>query len=493
MHDTIRTILENFSLNIDLVALLPEIIVCGAGLLMLLIEPFLRGEKKQFIVHLAWFSLLLALISVYYVWQQRPSLPSLQFADSYLISGYSLLFKAIFLIGSLLTVFISTDFLKFKNVRDGEFYTLILFATFGMMIMAGAVDLIVLFVGLEIMSLCLYVLAGIFRRSVIANEASLKYFLMGAFASGFLMFGIAFIYGATGTTSILAIVQTSQIFSNTYLMIGASMVLIGLGFKVGLVPFHMWIPDVYTGSLTNVTAFMSAGPKAAAFAALFQVFMVALHSLKPEIEVVFWILSALTMTLGNILAISQNDVKRMLAYSSIAHAGYVLIALVAFTPESASAALYYLLCYSVMNIGAFAILIMVESRDNSDTTFSSFAGMAARYPFLAVLLTVFMISLAGFPPTAGFIGKFLVFKSAVDTGSTSLIVLVILAVINSLISVYYYLRIVVVMFMVEPELEYRPIMSRPFMVIALILTVGGTLILGIYPQLFATFFNTPLQ
>ncbi len=492
MNEMIKTMLENFTLNIDFMSLLPEMIVCGMALLTLLIEPFLRGDRKQFVMHLSWFALVAALASIYFVWQQRPDLSAVQFADAYRVDSYSLLFKAIFLVGSLLTVLISSDFLKFKKVHDAEFYTLILFATFGMMVMSSAGDLIVLFIGLEIMSLCLYVLAGILRRDMASNEASLKYFLMGAFASGFLIFGIAFIYGATGTTSILAVINSSQVLSNTYLLIGAAMVLIGLGFKIGAVPFHMWVPDVYTGSLTSVTAFMSAGPKAAAFAAIFQVFIVTLQPLRGEIEVVFWILSALTMTLGNLLAITQNDVKRMLAYSSIAHAGYVLIALVASTSEATSAAMYYLLCYTVMNIGAFTVLIMVESRENSDTNFSSFAGMARKYPLLGIILTVFMLSLAGFPPTAGFMGKFLVFKSAIDTGSTSLLVLVVLAVVNSLISVYYYLRVVVVMFMVEPELEYRPVMIKTSVVIALILAIGGTLILGIYPQLFSFFFKTSL-
>ncbi|HEQ99798.1 MAG TPA: NADH-quinone oxidoreductase subunit N [candidate division Zixibacteria bacterium] len=492
MQETVKTILENFSLNIDLVALMPEIIICGMALVTMIVEPFLKGDSKKVVMHLAWLSIVAALVSIYFILASNPNLISLQFAEAYRIDRYSLLFKAIFLIGSLLTVFISSNFLKFKDVPDGEFYSLILLATFGMMNMASAGDLIVLFIGLEIMSLSLYVLAGILRRSVYANEASLKYFLMGAFASGFLIFGIAFIYGATGTTSIIDVIQSSEILSNTYLMIGAAMVMIGLGFKIGAVPFHMWIPDVYTGSLTSVTAFMSAGPKAAAFAAFFQVFVVALRPLQNELEVVLWILSALTMTLGNILAITQNDVKRMLAYSSISHAGYVLIALVAFTPAATSAGLYYLLCYTVMNIGAFTILIMVEARETSDTNFSSFAGMARRYPFLGILLTIFMISLAGFPPTAGFMGKFLVFKAAIDTGSTSLIVLVVLAVINSLVSVYYYLRVVVVMFMVEPELEYRPINFAAGIIAALIIAMGGTLLLGIYPQLFAFFLNTSL-
>jgi NADH-quinone oxidoreductase subunit N len=492
MQETIKSVLENFSLNIDYFALMPEIIICGVALLALLIEPFLKKEKKQFIMHLSWLSLLAALIAVYFVWNNRPEISILQFADTYRIDTYSLLFKAIFLVGSILTVFISSDYLRYRKNYDGEFYSLILFATFGMMLMSGAGDLIILFIGLEIMSICLYVLAGFFRGNILANEASLKYFLMGAFASGFLMFGIAFVYGATGSTSIVTVIQQSAISSNLYLMIGAVMILIGLSFKIGAVPFHMWVPDVYTGAPTNVTAFMSTGPKAAAFAAIFQVFIVAMLPLKSEIEVIIWIIAALTMTLGNILAISQNDVKRMLAYSSISHAGYVLIALVSFTSEATTAALYYLLCYTIINIGAFTVLIMVESRENSDTSFSSFAGMARKYPILGIILTIFMISLAGFPPTAGFMGKFLVFKAAINTGSTSLLVLVILAVINSLVSVYYYLRVVIVMFMVEPELEYRPVMIKPFILIALIISIAGTLLLGMFPQMFSFFLNSSL-
>lgn len=493
MQESIKTLFDNFSANIDLFTLLPEIIICGMALIVMLIEPFLKAEKKQAVMHLSWIAAVAALFSIYLIWNGNPDLPSIQFADAYRIDSYSLLFKAIFLIGALLTILISSNFLKFKNVADGEFYSLILLATFGMMNMASAGDLIVLFIGLEIMSICLYVLAGMLRHSLYSNEASLKYFLMGAFASGFLIFGIAFIYGATGSTSVLKVIQEPQILSNTYLLIGGALVMVGLGFKVGAVPFHMWVPDVYTGSMTNITAFMSAGPKAAAFAAFFQIFIVAYAVLKPEIQVVLWILSALTMTLGNILAITQNDVKRMLAYSSISHAGYVLIALTAFTPQAASAGLYYLLAYTVMNIGAFTVLIMVEARENSDTNFSSFAGLGRKYPFLGILLTIFMVSLAGFPPTAGFMGKFLVFRAAINTGMSSMIALVILAVVNSLISVYYYLRIVIVMFMVEPELEYRSINFNSGVTLALIITVGGTLLLGIYPQLFSFFLNASIM
>lgn len=488
----IETILHNFKLGIDYLALTPEIIVCAFALLTLLIEPFLKDGKKQLVMHLSWIALAAALISLFPVWKnlQGGSVP--QFSGTYVVNEFSVLFKAVFLIGSLLTVFISGDYLKFKKVRDGEFYSLILLATFGMMLLSSATDLIVVFLGIEIMSMCLYVLAGINRHEVTSNEASLKYFLMGSFASGFLIFGIAFIYGATGSTSIITAVQAAQVNSGTYLLIGACMVMIGFAFKVGAAPFHMWVPDVYTGSPTNVTAFMSAGPKAAAFAAFYQVYVVALNPVKSEIEVILWIIAAVTMTIGNILAITQNDVKRMLAYSSISHAGYVLIGLTTFTSQAATAALYYLLCYTVMNIGAFTILIMVESREKSDTYFSSFAGMGRKYPILGIILTIFMISLAGFPPTAGFMGKFLIFKSAIDTGSTSLIVLVVIAVINSLISVYYYLRIVIVMFMVEPELEYRPVALKPGLILSVVIALTGVLLLGMYPQLFGFFLNASI-
>lgn len=492
MEETLKAILNNFRLDVTLDLLWPELIVCGMALVTMIVEPFLKRDNKQPVIFLTWASLLAALIYVIMLVTSRTSTSDLMFSGTYLINTYSLMFKAIFLLGSLLTVFISSGYLKYKDAPDGEFYSLILFATFGMMLMASAADLIVLFIGLEIMSICLYVLAGFLRKDIISNEASLKYFLMGAFASGFLIFGIAFIYGGTASTSISEIVLTANIQSKTYLMIGAAMVLIGLGFKVGAVPFHMWIPDVYTGAPTSVTAFMSAGPKAAAFAAFFQVYLVALRPLKPELEIVFWILAALTMTVGNILAISQNNFKRMLAYSSIAHAGYILVGLTAFTAEASSAALYYLLCYTVMNIGAFTILLLVESRENSDTNFSSFAGMGRKYPFLGILLTILMISLAGFPPTAGFLGKFLVFKAAIDTGSNSLLTLVVLAVINSLISVYYYLRVIIVMYMTETEIEFRPISFNFGTVLAIIITVIGTLILGIYPQLFESFLNASI-
>jgi len=476
--------------NINYTAILPEIIIGAFALLVMLIAPFISREKRWLTGHVAWIGVIAAAASLFSIWGTNTA----TFAGLYLVDSFSLMFKAVFLLGTLLVIFMSDNFIRSRLWPAGEFYSLLLFATLGMMMMSSAGDLIVFFIGLEVMSVCLYVLAGFHREDHKSNEASIKYFLLGAFATGFIVFGLAFVYGALGTTSI-ATVFSQELFkfdnSHFYLMFGGAMLLIGLGFKIASFPFHMWVPDVYHGAPTMVTAFMSAGPKAAAISVLLRVFLYAFSEYSIQLVPIFWALSILTMFTGNIFAIAQSNVKRMLAYSSIAHAGYVMIAFSAASPEAVSAAAFYMLAYTVMNIGAFMVVLTVEAKEDGDTDFTGFTGLGRRHPILGAVMTLFMISLAGIPPTAGFAAKFYLFKAAIMQGH---VLLAVIAVINSLISVYYYLRIVVVMFMIDTESEYKPVSYPAFLYVGLVVAVMGVFALGLFPNVifpFSAAFLTP--
>ena len=469
--------------QIDYGAIAPEITIGAFALLIMLVGPFMAKDKRWLTGHIAWLGIMIAAVAVWLNWGDRAS----TFSGLYIIDVSSQLFKLIFLLSSLLVVFMSDNYVRLNKLPASEYYALILFSTFGMMMMSSAADLVVFFIGLEIMSVALYVLAGFKRSDMKSNEASLKYFFLGAFATGFVVMGIAFVFGALGTTSIAEIFRPENYKldgSRLYLMLGGGLLLVGLAFKIASFPFHMWVPDVYEGAPTTITAFMSAGPKAAAISVMSRLFIFAFAEHAGTISAIFWSLSILTMFTGNILAIAQSNVKRMLAYSSIAHAGYMLIAFVAASNESASAVAFYLLCYAVMNIGAFIVLVVVESREGGDNDITSFTGLARRHPMLGATMTLFMISLAGIPPTAGFMGKFILFKSAVVQGH---IPLVVIAVINSLISVYYYLRVVVVMFMIDTETEYKPVTYPAFLFVALVVSVMGVFALGLFPETFFPF------
>ena len=350
--------------------------------------------------------------------------------------------------------------------------------------MAAGNELIIVFLGLELMSLSLYVLAGYFRESPASSEAGMKYLLLGAFASAFFLYGIALIYGGAGTTSIPEIAAAITADNKSPLLLaGMFLLVVGFGFKVAIVPFHQWAPDVYEGAPTTIAAFISAGPKAAGFAAFLRIFMEALPNLQGEWSSVLILLAMLTMTVGNVIAIAQTNIKRMLAYSSIAHAGYVLIGLAAASDDGISSAMLYLLIYCVMNIGAFGAIILAKTEDGESLLISDYAGLGTRKPLLAMFMSVMLLSLAGFPPTAGFVGKFYIFKAAVGAGH---IWLVIIGAINTAISAFYYLRVVVTMYMREPEeeLEFSPYAST--LVVGLILAVVGVLLIGILPSIMLT-------
>jgi len=393
---------------------------------------------------------------------------------------FSSVFKIIFVASSLVILLLAQRFLSAKGLNRPEFYALLCISTMGMMVMATTTDLVVIFLGLEIMSVPLYIMAGMDRHSLESNEAGIKYIIMGAFASGFLLMGIAFVFGASGTTDLRRIAADfSYIVSNyrLYMFSGAALVLIGFAFKVAAVPFHTWVPDVYQGAPTPVTAFFSVGPKAAGFAALLRIFSYGFEGME-SLSTAFWVLAVLTMTVGNILALRQNNVKRMLAYSSIAHAGYILVALAVGGGEAVSAAIFYLIAYGFFNLGAFAIVTQLETRAGCKSEFTELAGLSKAHPYLSTFLAVFMFALAGFPPTIGFFGKFYLFSAAVNAG---FIWLAVIGVLNSFISVYYYFRVVKVSILDRFEGVFAPVSYTPALVTVLVITIVGTIGLRIFP------------
>ncbi|MCB2203885.1 NADH-quinone oxidoreductase subunit N [bacterium] len=393
--------------------------------------------------------------------------------------GYASLVNIIFLVAAGLTIMLSREYIAKIGVAYGEFFHLILLAVGGMMALATGTDLVVTFIGLELMSVCLYVLAGFSRRVLKANEAALKYFLLGAFATGFFLYGIALIYGSTGTTNILEIAQNLQALkSDPLFLTGVGLLLVGFAFKVGAVPFHMWVPDVYEGSPTMVSAFMSTGAKAAAFTALLLVFTSTFKFTESSINTVFAVLSVASMLIGNLVALAQSNIKRMLAYSSIAHAGYMLIGLTVGGEISLAGVLFYLISYTLTNIGAFGIASVIENSEQGGTAIDNFKGLYYRRPTLAVMMAVFMFSLVGLPPLAGFFGKYYIFVAAIEGGYTWL---TIIGVITSMISVYYYLRVVVVMFFQTEEQPQQTVFSGSS-AFALALSAVGILLIGVFPS-----------
>lgn len=469
-------------IDINWQVITPQIVLAVFGFLLLLLEAFLPKGKKGFMPHLAWIGIGISFFFSVNLFGSKFS----AFNEMALADNFALFFSFIFLVSSFFVVLLSLSYLKREEEVRGDYYALILFATLGMMLMASSYDLIVIFLGLEIVSVSLYILSGFRKKDLKSNEASMKFFLMGSFATSFLIFGIALIYGNFGTTNlekILFLAPFSGVFAGTselLLYAGIGLLIVGFGFKIASVPFHMWMPDVFEGAPTPIAGFISAGPKAAGFAALLRIFLLAFSSIKPDWTLIFWIMAVLSMTTGNLLALWQTNLKRLLAYSSIAHAGYILIAFVSGSNSAISGVLFYLSAYILMNLGAFAVIISMGSKEKEGTDlYKEYAGAGVKNPFLGVFMAIFMLSLAGFPPFAGFFAKFYIFSSAIKSGYLGL---VIIAVINSLISVYYYLRVIVYMFMRPVEEEVKPV-SIPFSLGLVILLTGiGILALGILPQ-----------
>lgn len=458
---------------------------------LLLVDLFLPKERKGITALLAALGLAFTLsFTLMQIGTQQTGLQEMVVAD-----GFSTFVNALLLVSGLLGVALAYGYVKRMGLERGEYYTLLLFSVTGMMLMAQAADLIMVFLALELLSIPLYVLAAFARPKIDSEEAGLKYFLLGAFATGFIVYGTALVFGATGSTNLSAIVGASSNGSSNLLLlsIGSALILVGLGFKVAVVPFHMWTPDVYQGAPSAVTAFMSSGAKIAGFAALLRVFTTAFPSIASDMTGIFWAVSALTMILGNVIAISQTNIKRLLAYSSIAHAGYILMAFVPYgnpdvAPVSVAAGLFYLVAYALTNFGAWGVVIALEKSEGRGLELNDYAGLARKHPALAAAMAIFMLSLIGLPPTLGLVGKFYLFRAVIEGGFTGL---AIIGVLTSLISAYYYLRVVVVMYMRdgEPETEHES-----FLDLTTIATAVATVVISLVPQfLFAWAYSATLK
>ncbi len=435
----------------DRLVLLPVMIVAIWAILLTLVDLYIPDERKGITATLAALGLLAGLATNFL----GDSAPQSAFFGMAIADGFSSFLNTLFLLSGLFGIALAYGYLHRQNIAHSEYYTLMLFSISGMMLMGMAADLIMVFIALELLSIPLYVMAGFHRDRLDSEEAALKYFLLGAFAGGFVVYGIALAYGASGSTRIAAIISAVENGSASpiLLAIGAALILVGLGFKVAAVPFHMWTPDVYQGAPSSVTAFMAVGAKAAGFAALLRVFMLAFPTLSSTLIPLLWALAALTMVVGNVVAIAQSNLKRLLAYSSIAHAGYILMATVTLgqnrlMEEASAAALFYLFAYLLTNFGTWAIVISLEQQEGKGLELQDYAGLGKKHPALAAAMTVFMLSLIGVPPTLGFLGKFYLFRAVLEGGFVGLAVI---GVLTSLVSAYYYLRVVIVMYMQEGE------------------------------------------
>jgi NADH-quinone oxidoreductase subunit N len=457
----------------DLYAFLPGIIVGVAGLIAILIDSYKNDHDGIFALTVV---ALVTGLSISVLDMFGPSGEA--FAGMISYGGTAAFGSFVVLLGTLFSVLISKEYLTAINHSFGEVYALILFATSGMLGLASANNLVMVFLGLETMSICLYVLAGIVKERKIGAEAALKYFLLGAFSTGFLLYGMALIYGATGSLNLTEIAQAAS--GEVLFIAGGGLILVGFFFKVSAVPFHMWTPDVYQGTPTTLTAYMATASKSATFVAFILILSRMLPAGTADWGNVLMVIAIVTMVLGNIIALVQDNVKRMLAYSSIAHAGYLLVGLAAGTPEGYSAVLYYLLAYTIMNVGAFGVVSFYERQQGLDfTDVNNYAGLGYKRPAMGVMFSIFLFSLAGIPPFVGFVGKYMVFAAAVNAG---MITLAIIGVLASAASVYYYLRPMVYLYMREPHKDLPLVQAGWLFKTSLILLTILTIYFGIMPS-----------
>ena len=466
---------------LNLVPILPELILAGVGMVILLVDAARPTRDQRLLAGAAMLGILGAGGFVIRQWGVPAADELTVLGGMVAVDRYSLFFRLVLLASAALAVLLSAHYLARTGEGRGEYYALLLFATSGMTLLAAAADLIVVFLALEILSLSLYVMAGFSWHRITSQEASMKYFLLGAFSSAFFLYGIAMAYGATGTTSIGGIARALEggLGGLALPLVAAALLAVGFGFKVAAVPFHMWTPDVYQGAPTPVTGFMAAGTKVAGFAALIRVAEVALGPVGWELRPALVALSAVTMVVGSVLAIAQDDVKRLLAYSSIAHAGFVLVGVAAGNQSGISGAMFYLAAYAAMILGAFGVVILVSRTGEERTALRSYRGLGRRNPLLGGCLTLFLLSLAGIPPTAGFMAKFLVFGAAVEAGLEGL---VIVAVLASVAAAFFYLRVIVLTYMEEPEDEIA-VRAAPAPSFTLAAAAAATLVLGVFPSL----------
>jgi len=460
----------------DIGAIVPELELAVFGMFLLIFDLMVQNKRR--LGYLALAGILTSGVFLVRLW----NVEVYAYGGSLIIDPLSMFFKMIFLIAAALSIAISFKYLDIERENHGEYYALILFATMGMMFMAGAVDLVTLYIGLETMAISTYVLVGFLRSNQRSNEASLKYLLLGAFSSAILLYGMSLLYGIAGSTRFddIAAALMRRPISDPISLMAMITLSAGMFFKIAAVPFHQWTPDAYEGAPTSITAFMSVGVKSASFVMMVRIFMIAIYPLQPRWVAILGAVSVMTMTLGNIAAITQSNVKRMLAYSSISHAGYVLIGLIAGNETGLTAVSLYLLIYTFTNIGTWAVIVALRRKDVIGDHIDDMAGLYFKHPTAAVLMLIFLLSLAGIPPTAGFIGKYYLFAAAIETGHN---VLAVIAVLNAAISLYFYFRIVVSMFMRDAT-ERTGLTFAPGLSMALGIAVIATMVIGIYPEPF---------
>ena len=462
----------------DLIRFLPEIILTVMGTLVMVLDPLLRRRESKIYGTLSMATLAAAIGAAIYAY----SMHGPAFGGMIVVDGFATFFRVVVFGVGIFTVLQAFSFLKRQQAETGAFHALLLFSIAGQSIMAAANDLIVIFIGLEISSIASYILAGYLRDDKRANEAALKYFLLGSFATGFFLYGVALIYGETGSIN-LSVVRAAILGPNPPLTamagVAAALMFVGLAFKVSAFPFQIWAPDVYQGAPTPVSAFLSAGPKAAAFAIFLRIFMTAFEPIGQAWAPLVWGSALLSMIVGNFAALLQTNVKRMLAYSSIAHAGYIMVALTTGSDTGIAAVMFYLAAYACMNVGAFAVVSHLSGKDERYQSIEDFAGLGQKQPFVAAMMTIFLLSLIGVPLTGGFFGKFYIFKAALDT---NLVWLTVLGLLTSAVAAYYYLRLLVMMYFREPgEAASNVAALTPAFSAALLLPAIGTLVLGIFP------------
>jgi NADH-quinone oxidoreductase subunit N len=456
--------------------LAPEIVLCVFGVLIMCVDPFLRAASRKILGWIGFIGALMALGSVWYAAQN----PGLAYSNLIRVDQFSIFVHVVVIGASALAILGSLNYLDAEGIQRGEYYALVLFATAGMGILAGANELVTAFIGLEMSSISTYILAGFRRRALQSNEASLKYFILGSFATAFFLYGVAMIYGATGTTQLDLIQNALEAKpAGALSILGLGLIFVGLGFKVVAAPFQIYAPDVYEGAPTPVTALLASAPKAATFALMLRIFDTSFATVGSLWFWAIWGSAILTMFIGNLAALAQTNVKRMLAYSSIAHAGYILVAFTASTAVGIAAVLFYLAAYALMKVGAFLVLTHLGQQGEKRLEIRDYAGLGSKQPILAACFSLFLLSLLGLPATGGFLGKFFAFQAALDS---RVVWLVVIAAINSVIGAFYYLRVIVAMYFWEPSKDYTPTRVAPALTAALLFAAAGTLYLGIFPS-----------
>ncbi len=466
----------------DLVTLLPELILAALVLVIIATDLFLSRPNKWVLTPLTVGGLILAGAACVVVWDINETV----YSGFYIVDDLSVFLKAATIVIGILSALFAPGYLAVRRIPLGEFNMILVTALIGMCVLASSSDLITLFLGLELMTMPSYLLTGLHKTDRYSNEGGLKYFLLGSFASAILLFGIAWVYGLTGTTNVAEVAAALTGQMSPALLVAIAFLTVGATFKIAAVPFHYWTPDAYQGAPTPITGFLSVGPKLGAFALLIRVFAEALEPLRADWLAIFVVLTVLTMTLGNVVAMTQLNVKRMLAYSSIAHTGYIMVGIAAFAntsdPDVAAqgieSVLFYVLGYAVMNIAAFAVVGMLQRDTTRFGGLNSFAGLASRAPMRAAAMAILMLSLTGIPPTVGFFAKLYVLLAAVEAGLAWLAVIVVL---NAALAAFYYLRVIVYMYMRDPEPDPAPLETSAFGSLALGLSVAGVLALGIFP------------